>query len=93
VATHAAGQSAEGVQDLAGNASEWVNDRWDDALDMRDVRDPAGPASGEEHVIKGSSWQSPAAASRASLRYHAFADSRPVDVGFRCAAAAKVSNT
>ncbi|MFL6619708.1 MAG: SUMF1/EgtB/PvdO family nonheme iron enzyme [Povalibacter sp.] len=85
VGTHAAGQSAEGVQDLAGNASEWVNDGWGEGVDMRDVRDPSGPANEEDRVIKGSSWQNPATALRSALRYHAHADSLPPDVGFRCA--------
>jgi formylglycine-generating enzyme required for sulfatase activity len=89
VATHSAGQSAEGAQDLAGNASEWVNDRWREDVDMRDVRDPSGATSGDDRVIKGSSWQSPATALYSALRYHAHADSRPPDVGFRCASDAK----
>jgi formylglycine-generating enzyme required for sulfatase activity len=48
-----------GLFDLGGNVSEWVHDRYDGALvpSLAAVTDPVGPASGGEHVIRGSSWR------------------------------------
>lgn len=50
---------APGLYDLGGNVSEWVHDRYDGAIvpSMAAVSDPFGPASGAEHVVRGSSWR------------------------------------
>ncbi len=48
-----------GLFDLGGNVSEWVHDRYDGSLvpSLATVTDPFGPTTGNEHVIRGSSWR------------------------------------
>jgi formylglycine-generating enzyme required for sulfatase activity len=50
----------QGVFDLAGNISEWLHDFYGikTGLSLKPTRNPAGPASGDNHVIRGSSWKS-----------------------------------
>jgi formylglycine-generating enzyme required for sulfatase activity len=85
VGTHQAGRSREGVDDLAGNVSEWVNDWHSDSFMRDDVRDPSGPADGSHRVIRGSTWREPAGKLAAARRYFASEDHRSDDNGFRCA--------
>lgn len=88
VGSHASGRSHDGVQDLAGNASEWVNDWYSESFRRDDVRDPAGPADGPGKVIRGSGWHDPAERLPSARRYHASEDTRADDLGFRCAKSA-----
>ena len=80
-----AGRSREGVYDLEGNASEWINDWFTDSFSVDDVRNPKGPPSGEKKVIRGSGWHEPVERLGGSRRYQASPDNRTDDVGFRCA--------
>lgn len=80
------GKSAHGVLNMAGNVWELTADRFGvDYYQKSEGTDPRGPTEGEEHVIRGGSWRSPAytlrVTERASLKD---GESRP-DVGFRCA--------
>lgn len=49
-----------GLFDMTGNVSEWVHDFYEitPSAVQQERRNPAGPAFGEAHVIKGSSWRS-----------------------------------
>jgi len=85
VGEHPAGRSREGVDDLAGNVSEWVSDWYSESFHSGDVRDPAGPAQGAAKTIRGSSWHDPAEKLQATRRYFASEDHRADDTGFRCA--------
>ncbi|HEY6641408.1 SUMF1/EgtB/PvdO family nonheme iron enzyme [Povalibacter sp.] len=85
VGSHPMGQTPEGVQDLAGNVSEWVSDWYSDSFDRDDTRNPQGPAEGSGKVIRGSGWQDPAEELLAVKRYHANQSTRQTDLGFRCA--------
>ena len=85
VGSHAAGQSSEGIQDLAGNASEWVADWYSASFATGDVRNPKGPESGPGRGIRGGGWQEPAERLRSAKRFYASPDNRAEDVGFRCA--------
>jgi formylglycine-generating enzyme required for sulfatase activity len=75
---------ASGLFDLTGNVSEWVHDYYlllPPAAGKLFV-DPVGPAFGDAHVVKGSSWRS---GTRSTLRA-AFRDGLVEgrdDVGFR----------
>lgn len=49
---------AQGLFDVGGNVAEWVHDFYSAALPIGagEAVDPFGPAGGEDHVIRGSSW-------------------------------------
>lgn len=74
-----------GIYDLGGNAAEWVNDRYSVAAGNNAVLiDPAGPAEGQYHVIRGSGWRH-ASISELRMAYRDFGDRGRLDVGFRIA--------
>jgi len=88
--THDVGQkraNAFGLYDMLGNVWEWVND-WDDENNYKDgpSQDPAGPASGTLHVLRGGSWDVTPRDVRVSYR----GGDNPaymynyVGIGFRC---------
>ena len=85
VGSHAEGQTGEGIQDLAGNASEWVADWYSPSFASGDVRNPKGPESGPGRGIRGGGWQEPADRLRSAKRFFAAPDNRADDLGFRCA--------
>jgi formylglycine-generating enzyme required for sulfatase activity len=86
VGSHPSGASAEGVLDLAGNATEWVAD-WHDAsyYASSPPTDPRGPASGTHRVVRGQSMASEPALLRATFRDRAPPTSHDGARGFRCA--------
>jgi formylglycine-generating enzyme required for sulfatase activity len=83
-----AGRSPFGVHDLAGNAAEWVADVFDPTYYRTSTtkKDPTGPPSGRERVIRGGSYVDPAHAVRVSARNGQTATETDNTVGFRCAA-------
>jgi formylglycine-generating enzyme required for sulfatase activity len=85
VGSHPAGRSANGVDDLAGNVAEWVNDWYSEGFSRDDVRDPRGPPQGTQKVIRGAGWRDPLERLPATRRFFAGAEQRADDVGFRCA--------
>jgi formylglycine-generating enzyme required for sulfatase activity len=74
-----------GLFDVGGNVAEWVHDYYTVSVDSGAVAvDPAGPADGKQHVIRGASWkQSSVTDLRLSAR--SFGESQANDVGFRVA--------
>ncbi|XOV87676.1 MAG: PEGA domain-containing protein [Pseudomonadota bacterium] len=48
--------NAFGIHDLAGNVSEWIHDYYSIALEPEPLTDPAGPAEGQYHVVRGSNF-------------------------------------
>jgi serine/threonine-protein kinase len=88
VGWYANGQSVYGVFDLAGNVWEWTADWLDPnyyASLTSTVRNPLGPASGEERVLRGGSWLSDAFNLRSALRYSYRPALSSYHIGFRCA--------
>jgi sulfatase modifying factor 1 len=85
VGKHAAGRSPYGVDDLAGNASEWVADWFSDSFSRDETFNPRGPEAGEKKVIRGGGRYDPPPRLRVSSRQHASPDTRGEDIGFRCA--------
>jgi formylglycine-generating enzyme required for sulfatase activity len=55
-----------GFYDLAGNVSEWTNDRYLSFVPSTAVTDPLGPDDGKNHTYRGSNWRS---ASTVELRF------------------------
>jgi formylglycine-generating enzyme required for sulfatase activity len=80
-----AGQGPYGALDLAGNASEWVADWFAESFLRADARNPRGPQSGTEKVIRGGGWFDPPDRINSSRRMYASPGTRSDDVGFRCA--------
>ncbi len=74
-----------GLFDLGGNAAEWVSDRYTVYPAGGPLAvDPAGPADGQYHVIRGSGWRH-SGISELRLSFRDFGDSGRLDVGFRIA--------
>lgn len=74
-----------GLFDLGGNAAEWVHDRYTVGTPgAAEAVDPTGPADGQYHVIRGSSWRH-GGISELRLAYRDFGDIGRLDVGFRVA--------
>jgi formylglycine-generating enzyme required for sulfatase activity len=74
-----------GMRDLSGNVSEWINDYYDiRPLRGEPLLDPTGPEAGDQHVIRGASW---ARASRSELRlaYRNAGRDGNTETGFRIA--------
>jgi formylglycine-generating enzyme required for sulfatase activity len=78
--------NAFGLYDVHGNASEWVQDCWNDAVD-RVPADASPRQSGDcnYHVIRGGSWAHDIANSRIDARFKAPASGRGRLDGFRVA--------
>lgn len=71
------------IYDLGGNVAEWCHDFYDVPSPGGAPRvDPAGPASGRFHVIKGASWRS-GSATELRLSYRDYAEKPRDDLGFR----------
>ncbi|HKR79680.1 MAG TPA: SUMF1/EgtB/PvdO family nonheme iron enzyme [Nitrospira sp.] len=81
------GDSPYGVQDMAGNAREWVSDWYDaDYYKHAPDRNPQGPdKKGVVRSIRGGSWRSPLADITASARGRGGFALQTHGTGFRCA--------
>lgn len=80
------GASPYGLLDMAGNASEWVQDWFEPYYYLKAPQtDPKGPAGVLLKVVRGGSWLKPAKSLRTADRDYGFPDDRPSGTGFRCA--------
>jgi formylglycine-generating enzyme required for sulfatase activity len=91
--THPVGRkkpNAWGLVDMHGNVAEWCHDVYDpDYYKASPEKNPRGPDDGNEYVLRGGSWKSPADASRSSSRLGespGFSDACLARdaIGFRC---------
>ncbi len=78
--------NALGLFDLGGNVAEWIHDFYSFGPNQttKPSIDPMGPAKGQYHVIRGSSWMH-ASISELRLTYRDYGDKTRPDVGFRIA--------
>jgi sulfatase modifying factor 1 len=91
VGSFPSGASWCGVQDLAGNASEWCSDKCVDVppYSLTPVINPTGSDTGNNRIYRGSSWDNTFANNfRNSYRSRDTVDAIRNNHGFRC-----VSNT
>ena len=82
VCSKPAGNTAQGLCDMGGNAWEWTAD-WHGPYEARDQSNPSGPADGVTRVIRSGSWSTDAAWVRAALRGGRHPDIRNRTQGFR----------
>jgi formylglycine-generating enzyme required for sulfatase activity len=76
----------EGFHDLGGNVAEWTNDFYAVYPGQSDrlVKDPTGPANGDHHVVRGSSWRD-GSITELRLSYRDYSRGPRDNLGFRIA--------
>jgi len=85
VGSYPAGASPYGVLDMIGNAVEWVSDWYGSGYYAASPdRNPRGPDSGSERMLRGGGWGSSLAVPRIALRYYTDPFKRGKSFGFRC---------
>ena len=88
VGSFRAGRTPDGFLDLAGNVSEWVQDRYATQYPEDTVSDPQGPDAASAtgaRVARGGSFDSPLAWLRGATRFAYLPSERRPSLGFRCA--------
>lgn len=80
------GRSVYGIFDMAGNASEWVADFYDQFYYKESpIMNPTGPEKEKNHVFRGGSWDARKVDVRTAKRFAASPGRKDSIVGFRCA--------
>jgi formylglycine-generating enzyme required for sulfatase activity len=82
------GDSPYGVADMAGNVCEWAQDWYASDTYARSTeqvaRNPIGPATGQQHVLRGGSFDNNWVMARSAFRTELRPGGSDRDVGFRC---------
>ena len=85
VGSFSGGASPYGVMDMAGSVWEWCSDWYGESYYLQGSRkNPKGPDSGENRVLRGGGWDSIRLQLRCSYRYYESEGRRTYNVGFRC---------
>jgi formylglycine-generating enzyme required for sulfatase activity len=79
------GRTRDGIDDLAGNAQEWVADWFAPEYPAASAVNPKGPDSGEYRVVRGGSYVHARPWLRGAARERLLPGTRFPWVGFRCA--------
>jgi formylglycine-generating enzyme required for sulfatase activity len=79
-----------GIYDMGGNVAEWCHDYYaaNPAVSGKEAADPMGPATGNHHVVRGSSWRD-ASITELRFSYRRYSRAAANDIGFRIARYAK----
>jgi len=86
VGSYPAGASPYGALDMVGNVWEWVNDWAGEAYyQSSPSSNPGGPASGEDHIVRGGSFYDDKDGQRAAYRGWTAPVDTDFTLGFRCA--------
>lgn len=79
-------QNEFGLFHVSGNAAEWVADYYSPtAYQSSETKNPTGPGSGQERVLRGGSYRDPKYLCRSSARAPKLPTESDNTVGFRCA--------
>jgi formylglycine-generating enzyme required for sulfatase activity len=85
VGSYASGASPYGALDMAGNVWEWVNDWYNSGYySQSPERNPPGPSSGQDRVLRGGSWSDDENNLHTTLRLRVVPRYPNVSIGFRC---------
>ncbi|HOW51153.1 MAG TPA: SUMF1/EgtB/PvdO family nonheme iron enzyme [bacterium] len=80
------GQSPYGLFNMIGNVAEWVADWYDDDYPSGDLKNPTGPKSGKERILRGGSWKSSVQEKlKGYSREKATPGTKTPETGIRCA--------
>jgi formylglycine-generating enzyme required for sulfatase activity len=74
--------NAWGLYDMSGNTWEWTHDWYQEDLGAAQVTDPIGPRDGDEHILRGGSYQGAVSSMRSAKRWYSGLNGS--GVGFRC---------
>ncbi len=79
------GRSVYGIYDMAGNASEWVQDWYDQFTYQKSpMMNPQGIAKSKNRVFRGGSWDARKVDIRSAKRFAATPGRKDSILGFRC---------